>query len=339
MRSSHQQAPVIPVNRPLHFFAVVTTICAFVLLCSGGLVTSKGAGMSVPDWPTTYGYNMFLFPVSRWVGGIFYEHTHRLIASGLGVLTLILTAWILAAEKRSWVRTIAILAFVGVILQGVLGGLRVTLNANFMGIFHGVVAQCFLSLLGILSVATSSWFISGKYVVFGTLQNTRWMALGLTLLLFVQLGVATSMRHAHAGLSIRDFPTAYGKWWPPMDPASVKKINQERAAEGIVATSATQIGLQMVHRLLAVIIFLGILLFAYLNRKHRILRSFGIIWSLLVCAQIVLGAWTIWSNKAADIATAHMAIGALLLFLGVQLTFLMFYSFQSLTEKPSIDRP
>ncbi len=290
--------------------------------------------MAVPDWPTTYGYNMFLFPISRWVGGVFYEHTHRLMASGVGLLTLILSAWILAAEKRSWIRILGIVAFMGVVLQGVLGGLRVTLNANFIGIFHGLLAQSFLCLLGILALVTSPWFLSGKNTALHVPNKIKWMALAITSVIFFQLGVATSMRHAHAGLAIRDFPAAYGKWWPPTDAASVAKINQERAAEGQVATSATQIALQMVHRILALVIFVGILSFAYLSRKYLYLKYFGAIWAFLICIQIFLGAWTIWSNKAADVATTHMAIGALSLFLGVQMTFLVFCSSEDEAFKP-----
>lgn len=325
---NHPPTSSVCINRPLHFFAVFTTLWTFILICSGGLVTSKGAGMSVPDWPTTYGYNMFLFPISRWVGGIFYEHTHRLIASGIGIWTLLLSAWILAVEKRRWVRILGILAFLSVVFQGVLGGLRVTLNANFIGIFHGMLAQSFLSLLGILAIVTSPWFLSGKYKNFYAPRRLKWVAMTVTLIIFIQLIVATSMRHAHAGLSITDFPTAYGKWWPPMDAPSVARINQDRITQGQVATTAIQIGLQMLHRLLAIVIFIGVGLFAYLIRKFTYLRSLGITWVFLICIQITLGAWTIWSNKAADIATTHMAIGALSLFLGIQLTFLMFYAFR-----------
>ena len=78
----------------LHWFAVLTAVAALLLIALGGLVTSKGVGMAVPDWPNTYGYNMFFFPVSQWVGGIFYEHTHRLVASAVGLLTSILALWL-----------------------------------------------------------------------------------------------------------------------------------------------------------------------------------------------------------------------------------------------------
>ena len=102
---------MLPVNRPspspspwLHRFAFFTAFATLVLIWSGGNVTSKGAGLAVPDWPNTFGYNMFLFPVSKWVGGIFSEHIHRLIASTIGFLTIILAVWLGRAERRRWVR-------------------------------------------------------------------------------------------------------------------------------------------------------------------------------------------------------------------------------------------
>src|SRR5664279_3991408 len=109
----------------LNRFAWLTCIATLFLICSGGMVTSKGVGLAVPDWPTTFGYNMFLFPVSKWVGGIFFEHTHRLIASTVGFLTIILTVWLCLDEERPWVRRLGFIALAAVILQGVLGGLRV----------------------------------------------------------------------------------------------------------------------------------------------------------------------------------------------------------------------
>src|SRR5512141_1068025 len=88
----------------LHRFAVFTAAAVFVLVGAGGLVTSHGAGMAVPDWPNTYGYNMFFFPVSQWVGGIFYEHTHRLLASGVGLLTVVLALWLHGRGARRAMR-------------------------------------------------------------------------------------------------------------------------------------------------------------------------------------------------------------------------------------------
>jgi cytochrome c oxidase assembly protein subunit 15 len=107
------------------------------------MVTSKGVGLAVPDWPTTFGYNMFLFPVSKWVGGILFEHTHRLMGSVVGFLTIILAVWLWLSEDRQWVRNLGVIALAGVILQGILGGLRVTMMKDEIGIFPPVSRKPF----------------------------------------------------------------------------------------------------------------------------------------------------------------------------------------------------
>src|SRR6266478_9483962 len=100
-------------RRWLHRFVVFTAIATLFLICSGGMVTSKGVGLAVPDWPTTFGYNMFLFPVSRWVGGIFFEHVHRLVASTVGILTIALTIWLWWSERPRWLRNLGAIAVFG----------------------------------------------------------------------------------------------------------------------------------------------------------------------------------------------------------------------------------
>src|SRR6266404_9865951 len=89
-----------PINAWLHRYSMLTAMATLALIAIGGLVTSHGVGMAVPDWPNSYGYNMFFFPVSKWVGGIFYEHSHRLIASAVGLLTSILTLWLYGWKSR-----------------------------------------------------------------------------------------------------------------------------------------------------------------------------------------------------------------------------------------------
>ena len=108
-----------------HRLAVVTTAATVLLIFVGGLVTNTGSALAVPDWPTTFGYNMFLYPWSRMVGGIFYEHSHRLIGSVVGLLTVscALTLWWM--EPRQWLRRLGALALLAVIIQGVLGGLHI----------------------------------------------------------------------------------------------------------------------------------------------------------------------------------------------------------------------
>ena len=111
----------------LHRFAKLVVACTVLLILAGSLVTSHDAGLSVPDWPTSYGWNMFTFPPSMWVANIFYEHGHRLIASTVGALTIILAMWLWLADPRPWLRWFGVAALGAIIAQGVLGGLTVLL--------------------------------------------------------------------------------------------------------------------------------------------------------------------------------------------------------------------
>src|SRR5580692_13165100 len=148
---------IYPRTRALHWFAVLTAVATFLLLGAGGLVTSHEAGMSVPDWPNSYGYNMFLFPPSKWIGGIFYEHTHRLWASVVGFLTTVLAVWLWLKDPRKWMAWLGVAAVLLVVLQGILGGLRVDLKMASLGVFHGAIAQVFLVLVCSISFFTSRW--------------------------------------------------------------------------------------------------------------------------------------------------------------------------------------
>ncbi len=355
----------------LHRFSLVTALATLALVVIGGLVTSHGAGMAVPDWPNTYGYNMFLFPFSSWVGGILYEHSHRLMATCVGLLTSILAVWLWTREtsgKQRWLgvstilfvfvlmgarvlpvyvalaclspvaigfacvkitktsgglRWLGIIAFAAVILQGVLGGLRVVWLKDEIGIVHAALAQLFFCLMCVIALVTSKWWresttASHKQPRF----KPEWLLSVTTLLLLIQLILGATMRHQHAGLAIPDFPLAYGKIWPAMDGASVSLYNQHRL-ELIALNPITgvQVGLQMAHRFIALVICLAIAFCAWSTRKQlgakHCLTRLTSSWIALIVVQALLGAATIWSNKAADIATAHVLMGAICLALGV----------------------
>ena len=139
-----------------HRVAVVLAWATFPLLFIGGLVTSKGAGLAVPDWPTTFGYNMFLYPWSKMVGNIFYEHSHRLVASSVGLLTVLLALTLWFKERRAWLRWLGLAALGLVIIQGVIGGLRVILLEHTLAIIHAAFAQAFFALTVSLAVFTST---------------------------------------------------------------------------------------------------------------------------------------------------------------------------------------
>jgi cytochrome c oxidase assembly protein subunit 15 len=138
-----------------HRVAVITACATFPLLFIGGLVTSKGAGLAVPDWPTTFGYNMFLYPWSKMVGAVFYEHSHRLVASAVGLLTIFLAFTFWVKERRNWLRWLGVVALALVIVQGVLGGLRVVLLQHTLAIVHACFAQAFFALIVSLAIFTS----------------------------------------------------------------------------------------------------------------------------------------------------------------------------------------
>jgi Uncharacterized protein required for cytochrome oxidase assembly len=357
----------------LHWWAVITACLTFVLLFVGGLVTSHGAGLAVPDWPNSFGYNMFTFPISRWVGGIFYEHTHRLIGTFVGLFTAIFAAWLWVAESPKESRgpgvavVVGVLVLLGVrlmpvyvtlaalapiaavvclrlffrdggrlrwlgmtalsivVLQGVLGGVRVVWLKDEIGIFHGMIAQTFFVLISYLAVMTGRRFVEKRWADYEPDLRLRWYALGITALIFLQLGLGATMRHEHIGLSIPDFPLAYGQWIPDTSPAAMERINAERIANNEMRTTAVQIWIQMAHRLMAVIIAVTVIAFAWRARRSvRVVRGWSLLWVVMVLGQIGLGAWTIWSKKAADIATMHVALGALILLVGALLTLRLF---------------
>jgi cytochrome c oxidase assembly protein subunit 15 len=315
----------------LNYFTWFLCVAALLLICTGGMVTSRNVGLAVPDWPTTFGYNMFLFPVSKWVGGILFEHTHRLIASAVGFLTIILVIWLWRSESRNWVRNLGLIALAGVILQGILGGLRVTMLKDEIGIFHACVAQAFLALLVVIALVTTTfWQRHSKDPLTNTGVNPkkfariRFLAIAITLAIYAQLALGATMRHQHRDLSILDFPTANGAWIPDTSATALAKINHWRDARGLSDVDAFQIWLQMIHRLVALLIAIGVIAFSSRVWRDALqvpaLKKLSIWWIAFLIVQLTLGAWTIWSNKAADIATAHVAIGAIMLSFGVSIS-------------------
>src|SRR6267142_2852459 len=147
-----------------HRLAIVLACATFPLLFIGGLVTSKGAGLAVPDWPTTFGHNMFFYPWSKMVGNIFYEHSHRLVASAVGVLTIALTLAFWLRERRHWLRRLGVAALLLVILQGVIGGLRVVLLESTLAIVHAAFAQAFFALTVSLAIFSAVLRHTGERV-------------------------------------------------------------------------------------------------------------------------------------------------------------------------------
>jgi heme a synthase len=179
-----------------HRLAVITACATFPLLFIGGLVTSKGAGLAVPDWPTTFGYNMFLYPWSKMVGNIFFEHSHRLVASAVGLLTIALALSLWFQERRKWLRWLGLIALALVVVQGVLGGLRVTLLEQSLAIVHASLAQAFFALTVSLALFTSSeWrekIAESPLAAYGRLRRLATVTTGL---IYLQVFFGAVLRH------------------------------------------------------------------------------------------------------------------------------------------------
>ena len=179
-----------------HRLALLTGGATFLLILAGGVVTNTGSGLAVPDWPTTFGYSMFAYPMSKMVGGVLYEHTHRLIGSVVGLLTVALCVSLWVAESRRWVRWLGTVAVAGVIAQGTLGGLRVVLVQSELALIHGAVAYAFLGLIASLAVVTGpSWPGQAEGEGAQTLTPLRRLTLTTAATIYVQILFGTILTH------------------------------------------------------------------------------------------------------------------------------------------------
>lgn len=302
---------------------MLTAAATLLLIFMGGLVTSHGAGMSVPDWPNSYGYNMFTFPPSMWIGGIFYEHTHRLMGTVVGMLSIALVVIAFKVESRRWVQWLAVGILVAVIVQGVLGGLRVVLVELGLAVIHGCVAQACLCLMALMSIATSRWWLGGvgfqpmsDVVEHGLKARVTYLAIACGVVIYLQLIIGALMRHNGAGLAIPDLPLHYGQVLPPADAESLHQANIQRIEMHLPAVTLAQIWLHFGHRLGAVIVtaLLSWLIVRILRHEQNSgLRRPAILLIGLLITQLTLGVLTILWQKPADIASLHVLVGAITL--------------------------
>jgi cytochrome c oxidase assembly protein subunit 15 len=291
----------------LHLFAALVAASTGILIFAGGLVTSTESGLSVPDWPNTYGYFMFFFPLEKMVGGIRYEHTHRLIASTVGFLILVLAAWLWRSEPRGWVRRLGYIALAAVITQGILGGITVLWYLpDPISIAHASLAQIVFCLTMTIALVTSPGW-KHAYATNGLPPDDRMLqhvAAVTTGLIYLQIVVGATMRHTDAGLAIPDFPLMFGQLIPPhWDP---------------------KIAIHFAHRVGALIVSLAILATTahvfYHHRTRPELRRPTMLLLALLATQITLGALTVLSQKEFIINSLHVVTGAAVLVTSLVLT-------------------
>jgi len=308
-------------NTWLHRFALFTALNTWILIFIGGLVTSTGSGLSVPDWPTTYGENMFTFPIDKWIGGIKYEHGHRLFASYVGFLTVVLAIWLAVKEERRWVKIAGFVALGLVIFQGILGGLTVLfLLPTPISVAHGMLAQSFFCLVSAIALFTSNWWKS-EQIAFRNKEGryVQLLTLFAAVTIFLQLAFGALLRHTYSGLAVPDFPLAYGQLLPSLSPEALMNYNQMLINDGIKwhgdrPVEAYQIVIHLIHRFWAYVVAATVIVAGYKIANATflpaVIRRNGKVMIVAVLLQFLLGILTVLSKKEVVITTAHVAVGA-----------------------------
>lgn len=303
-------------------YAAVLCAATLILIFFGGQVKSHEAGLSVPDWPLTYGENPVTFGVSKWTGGIFHEHFHRLFAGVVALMTVGLAVLLYFKDNRVWMVLLGFAAVLSVLLQAFLGGLTVWYHLPVLvSSSHAILAQTFFLITLVI------WYGLSKEragrVASGAMEHAtplRTGALALIALVFIQLFLGAIMRHTESGLAVYDFPTTAGRILPVVNDDVMRDINSWRFEHtdslGAVLPDVTphQVWIHLAHRGGALVVTVTIALLAGMAWKRR--ASHPLLWrtACWLCAavvvQIALGAYTIWTVKHPYVTSFHVATGA-----------------------------
>ena len=284
----------------LRRLAAFTALATVFLIFAGALVTSTGSGLAVPDWPLSYGT---LFPPM--VGGIFYEHGHRLVAGSVALLTLALAGLAWWKEPRPVIRRLAVVALLAVLAQAVLGGLTVLfLLPTAISVSHAALANLFLCLVVTLAVLTRTpspvpESLPGPAPA-TVVPRRAWLALAV--MIYIQMLLGALMRHTGAGLAIADFPLAQGRLVPPLaEPGVVIHFLHRVGALAVLALGlvAVPVAVRAAHR-------------------PRGSRWPAVLLLIALPAQIALGAWTVLGGKPIYPTTLHVVIGSACLAVAVR---------------------
>lgn len=287
--------------RGLHRFAVLTAGATFCLIFVGGLVTSTGSALAVPDWPLAFGK---LIPA--WQGGIRFEFGHRVAAATVVVLTLVLMAWAWRAEPRRWVRQLVMLALGLIVVQAVLGGITVLLELPLaIAVAHAATAQALFCLMVSIAIFSNPrWETTAHVDDPPSRIALPTLAAATTAIIYLQILIGAVMRHMSAGLVIPDFPLSFGYVVPPYWNEFIA-VNFAHRCGAVVVTAMV---LWTVARVLRT------------HRQAAALRRPALCMFLLLIAQVCLGAITIWSDRAVIPTTSHVAVGAAVLATSLTLT-------------------
>ena len=286
-----------------------TALATLLLIFIGSLVTSTGSGLAVPDWPLSYG---MLFPPM--VGGILYEHGHRMAAAVVGLLVVVQALVITVRESRRWVRVLAWVAVGAILAQGLLGGLTVLfLLPTPISMTHAVLAQTlFLALILIAHAQSGDWRRRLR-----ERTAVAWRPIAILLgVVYLQLLLGALMRHTESGLAIPDFPLMGGTLLPRFDQGMLDAVNAARFDLRLPAVARGQVVVHLLHRLGALATLVALVLVNVAVRRRpaprRVRQLLGAIDGLVI-VQVALGALTVLTARSPIIASLHVLVGAGLL--------------------------
>ena len=278
----------------LRRFTKLVAGATLFLIFAGAMVTSTGSGLAVPDWPLSYG--MVMPPM---VGGIFYEHGHRMIAATVGLLTVIQAIWLQLREPKRFVRVLGWWSVGAVIAQGVLGGVTVLLLLpHSVSIAHAALAEIFFCLNASIAFFTSALFRTSRSIEKGD-APTGLISL-LVLVTYVQILIGALMRHLGAGLAIPDFPMSFGHLVPSF--------------------TSLEVGVNFAHRVGGLCVAALVIVVAIRLRRFESshpLRQLSNLLLTMVAIQIVLGGFVVWSGKQPVMTSVHVMTGAATLVLSL----------------------
>jgi cytochrome c oxidase assembly protein subunit 15 len=324
-----------PAGTWLHRFSILTAAATVGLIVAGATVTSTQSGDAIPDWPRAYGG--WIPPM---IGGVVIEYSHRVIAAFTALLIAILAVWLWRSHHARWLKMLGLFAFLCVVQQALLGGLRVlvvshpkvqstavsVLNAPHVepvrigfAIAHATLAQIVLCLAFSIALFTSQGFqrslaVNHQAQRSGVERLLTVAATGATVLIFIQLLLGALMRHTQAGLIVPDFPLSFGKLIPPFgalphDPNDPFPLTYPELQFKVFVHFAHRVGAMLIA---AAIITTALLVWRRFRCCAPLTRLTALL-MLLTLAQITLGACAIWTELAAPVTVAHVATGASIL--------------------------
>ena len=338
-------------SKGLHRFAVLTAAFIVFLIGVGASVTSTGSGDAVPDWPLSYGT---LFP--RMVGGVFYEHGHRLVAGTAAILITILMIWLLRSNQPKYVKTFGVIAFVAVLLQAILGGLRVLVISDpevqntateifsvghvepirmAIAITHATLAEIVLCMTFLISLFTSKAWVKFEADRIDTGVRIAKLYTLTFAFAFIQILLGALVRHTQSGMAIPDFPLSFGKIIPPFgnlpyDPNAPFQISY--------AELQFKVAIHFAHRVWAFVVA-GVGIYASIlaiRTSVKLFRNLAKMWISLIVLQILLGAFVVWTKLAVLVTVLHVAVGATILGMPLILSVLGWKSIKLAVEQKEL---